>query len=230
MPTAAPTLADLIETVEGSGEQELDRLAVAIEISRALSDVGDALIDHFVDAARNAGISWAQIGGILGVTKQAAQQRFVPKLDQSLSRWTDRSKAVLHAAQEHARRMHHAYIGTEHVLLALFDDPQALSTKVLTSFGVTQQVVTERVTEMIGAGPDEPKGDIVFTPRAAKGLELALREALKLGHNYVGTEHVLLGMIDLRQGVAYDILEDLGVTKAEVVKRVVAALGVQGAS
>ena len=120
--------------------------------------------------------------------------------------------------------MQHNYLGTEHLLLALFDDPGALATKVLVAMGVEQGAVEERVRTMVGLGPQEVDSDPLFTARAMKGLELSLREALKLGHNYIGTEHLLLGMIDLREGVAYDILEDLGVKKAEVVKRVVETL------
>ena len=125
-------------------------------------------------------------------------------------RFTDRARRVLVLAQEHARLLDHSYIGTEHVLLGLIDEGEGVAAKVLTDLGISLDAVRERIKEVIGTGGSSPPGSIPFTPRAKKVFELALREGLQLGHNYIGTEHLLLGLIREGEGVAAQILTSLG--------------------
>jgi ATP-dependent Clp protease ATP-binding subunit ClpC len=121
-------------------------------------------------------------------------------------RFTDRARAVVMHAQEEARRFNHNYIGTEHLLLGLLVDPEAMAAQALSDCAIDIDKVRNEIDRRIGRGTEEPKGQIPFTPRAKKVLELALRQALKLTHNYIGTEHVLLGVIAEGEGVAAQIL------------------------
>jgi hypothetical protein len=125
-------------------------------------------------------------------------------------RFTDRARRVVVLAQEEARMLDHNYIGTEHILLGLIHEQEGLAAKALTSLGISLQAVRRQVEEIIGRGKHAPTGHIPFTPRAKKVLELSLREALQLGHNYIGTEHILLGLIREGDGVAAQVLVRLG--------------------
>src|ERR687887_115928 len=125
-------------------------------------------------------------------------------------RFTDRARRVVVLAQEEARLLNHNYIGTEHLLLGLIHEGEGLAAKSLESLGVSLEQVRAQVEEMIGVGTATPQGHIPFTPRAKKVLELSLREALQLGHNYIGTEHILLGLIREGEGVAAQVLQKLG--------------------
>jgi Clp amino terminal domain, pathogenicity island component len=146
-------------------------------------------------------------------------------------RFTDGARRVVVNAQAEARRLNHNYIGTEHLLLGLVsDDPsQSLGATALASFDISLDVVRRDVEEIIGRGVTEPKGHIPFTPRAKKVMELALREALQLGHNYIGTEHLLLGMIREGEGVAAQVLVKRGADLSRLRDRVIDLL-VQRAS
>src|SRR6266568_274342 len=125
-------------------------------------------------------------------------------------RFTDRARRVVVLAQEEARMLNHNYIGTEHVLLGLIHEGEGVAAKALESLGISQEAVRQQVEEIIGQGQQAPSGHIPFTPRAKKVLELSLREALQLGHNYIGTEHILLGLIREGEGVAAQVLVKLG--------------------
>ncbi|MCW2943989.1 MAG: class stress response-related ATPase [Actinoallomurus sp.] len=125
-------------------------------------------------------------------------------------RFTDTARRVVVYAQEEARLLDHSYIGTEHILLGLLHDDTETAVQVLTAIGADLQAVRGQVEEIIGRGQDLPAGDIPFTPRAKKVLELSLREALQLGHNYIGSEHILLGLLREREGVGAQVLERLG--------------------
>ena len=141
-------------------------------------------------------------------------------------RFTDRARASVVLAQDQARRLHHGYIGTEHLLLGLLAEPDGVAAKVLNAMGVRIAAVEADVVEIIGRGDEEPPGHIPFTPRAKKVLELSLREALQLGHGYIGTEHILLGIIREGEGVAAQILVKYkGLTRDAVRERVLAHLG-----
>ena len=125
-------------------------------------------------------------------------------------RFTDRARRVAVLAQEEARLLHHNYIGTEHILLGLIGEGEGVAAKALESLGISLEAVRQHVGEITGQGQQAPSGHIPFTPRATKVLELSLREALKLGHNYIGTEHILLGLIREGDGVAAQVLVKLG--------------------
>jgi ATP-dependent Clp protease ATP-binding subunit ClpA len=123
-------------------------------------------------------------------------------------RFTNKARHVVVLSQEEARLLNHNYIGTEHILLGLLGEPESIGGQVLASFGITLEGVREEVVEKIGRGKSTPTGHIPFTPRAKKTLELSLREALSIKHNYIGTEHILLGLIREGEGVAAQILRD----------------------
>src|SRR3954464_8374487 len=125
-------------------------------------------------------------------------------------RFTDRARRVVVLAQEEARLLNHNYIGTEHILLGLIHEGEGVAAKALESLGIALEGVRQQVEEIIGQGQQAPGGHIPFTPRAKKVLELSLREALQLGHNYIGTEHLLLGLIREGEGVAAQVLVKLG--------------------
>src|SRR6266545_4202577 len=125
-------------------------------------------------------------------------------------RFTDRARRVVVLAQEEARMLNHNYIGTEHILLGLIHEGEGVAAKALESLGIALEGVRQQVEEIIGQGQHAPSGHIPFTPRAKKVLELSLREALQLGHNYIGTEHILLGLIREGEGVAAQVLVKLG--------------------
>jgi ATP-dependent Clp protease ATP-binding subunit ClpA len=125
-------------------------------------------------------------------------------------RFTDRARRVVVLAQEEARLLNHNYIGTEHLLLGLISEGQGVAAKALESLGISLEAVRAQVEEIIGQGQQAPTGHIPFTPRAKKVLELSLREAKQLGHNYIGTEHILLGLIREGEGVAAQVLVKLG--------------------
>jgi ATP-dependent Clp protease ATP-binding subunit ClpC len=125
-------------------------------------------------------------------------------------RFTERARRVVVHAQEEARDLNHGYIGTEHLLLGLMQEPESVAAQALRELEIGQDAVRERVVEIIGRGKEEPSGHIPFTPRAKKVLELSLREALQLSHNYIGTEHILLGLVREGHGVAAKVLTGLG--------------------
>ena len=144
-------------------------------------------------------------------------------------RFTDRARRVVVLAQEEARMLNHNYIGTEHILLGLIHEGEGVAAKALESLGISLEGVRSQVEEIIGQGQQAPSGHIPFTPRAKKVLELSLREALQLGHNYIGTEHILLGLIREGEGVAAQVLVKLGADLNRVRQQVIQLLsGYQG--
>jgi len=144
-------------------------------------------------------------------------------------RFTDRARRVVVLAQEEARMLNHNYIGTEHILLGLIHEGEGVAAKALESLGISLEAVRQQVEEIIGQGQQAPSGHIPFTPRAKKVLELSLREALQLGHNYIGTEHILLGLIREGEGVAAQVLVRLGADLNRVRQQVIELLhGHQG--
>jgi ATP-dependent Clp protease ATP-binding subunit ClpA len=138
-------------------------------------------------------------------------------------RFTDRARRVVVLAQEEARMLDHSYIGTEHVLLGLIHESEGVAAKSLEALGIRLDAVRQEVEQVIGRGKKMPEGHIPFTPRAKKVLELSLREALQLNHNYIGTEHILLGLVREGEGVAAQVLVKLGaslnVVRQEVIKQ-----------
>ena len=144
-------------------------------------------------------------------------------------RFTDRARRVVVLAQEEARNLNHNYIGTEHILLGLIHEGEGVAAQALEAMGISLESVREQVEEIIGQGTEAPSGHIPFTPRAKKVLEYSLREALQLGHNYIGTEHILLGLIREGDGVAAQVLTNLGADLPSVCQQVIQLLnGYQG--
>jgi ATP-dependent Clp protease ATP-binding subunit ClpC len=176
------------------------------------------------------------VGEALGVTRQAAQQRqkgILGRLGDKLgnrglfARFTDRARTAVVVAQEAARERSHDYIGTEHLLVGLVRPQDGIAVEALRRCGVTREAVEAAVDARVERGTGTPRGHIPFTPRSKKALELALREALDLGHNYLGTEHVLLALA-AGDGVATDVLADLGVDHARAKAEVLAVLSERG--
>jgi ATP-dependent Clp protease ATP-binding subunit ClpA len=139
-------------------------------------------------------------------------------------RFTDRARRVVVLAQEEARELNHHYVGTEHILLGLIHEGEGVAAKALESLGISLETVREKVKEIVGRGEKPPSGHIPFTPRTKKILELSLRESIQLGHNYIGTEHILLGMISEGEGVAAQVLVGLGADLDRVRQQVVQLL------
>ena len=139
-------------------------------------------------------------------------------------RFTDRSRRVVVLAQEEARMLNHNYIGTEHLLLGLIHEGEGVAARALESLGISLEAVRHQVEEVIGHGEELPSGHIPFTARAKKVLELSLREAMQLGHNYIGTEHILLGLLREGEGVAAQVLVKLGADRNRVRRQVIQLL------
>jgi ATP-dependent Clp protease ATP-binding subunit ClpC len=144
-------------------------------------------------------------------------------------RFTDRARRVVVLAQEEARNLDHNYIGTEHILLGLLREGDGVAAKALAAMGISLDAARQRVEDIIGRGQQEMSGHIPFTPRAKKVLELSLREAHQLGHNYIGTEHILLGLIREGDGVAAQVLAAQGVdfnrARGEVIRLLTGRVG-----
>jgi ATP-dependent Clp protease ATP-binding subunit ClpC len=139
-------------------------------------------------------------------------------------RFTDRARRVLVLAQEEARLQNHSYIGTEHILLGLVSEQEGIAAHALRQCGITAETAQRALEETVGAGAEVPPGPAPFTPRAKKVLELALREALQLGHSYIGTEHVLLGLIREGDGVAVTMIQSLGADLGQLHQEVFAVM------
>jgi hypothetical protein len=228
-------LNQLIEAVEESGTADpLERVAAAATIKDQVAALGDELVDHFVAQARAAGCSWTQIGESLGVTRQAAQQRSggpIGRLLQSLTggrftRFTKRAKAAVIAAQAAARDRRDATVETHHLLLGLFAGGDGnVAVTALGRLGVDRAAVERAVEARVAPGTDAPRGHVPFGAQAKKTLELALREALRMRHNYIGCEHIVLALRRVEDGLAAQILAELGVHYAELETAVRKCLG-----
>jgi hypothetical protein len=220
--TPAPTLQELIDTVErdAPGSGPLDLLATASSTVAQLEEVGDAVLGHFVDRCRRNGHSWTEISAALGVSKQAAHKRFSFPAP-TLERVTDRARRAIDAATVAARALGHNHVGTEHLLLGLFAEPDGLAARALAEAGVDRAAVEARVLESVPRGGEPRLENPPYTPRASLALQGALEEALRLAHNYIGTEHILLGLLRDRDGLAARVLGDLGVRPEEIRSRLV---------
>ncbi|MEV7597985.1 Clp protease N-terminal domain-containing protein [Kitasatospora sp. NPDC089797] len=224
VPSTTPLrLDDLIAAIKKVHPDALDQLSDAVIAADHLGELADHLIGHFVDQARRSGASWTDIGRSMGVSKQAAQKRFVPKdpgavndLDasQGFARFTPRARKVVVASQEEARKANNAEITPEHILLGLLSEPEGIGAKALAAQGITPEAVR---TAAAAALPDAVEATvpalIPFGAQGKKVFELTFREALKLGHNYVGTEHILLALLELEAGEG--VLSGLAVDKPE---------------
>ncbi len=222
-------LDDLIEAIEKVHSNPLDQLTDAVIAAEHLDDVADHLIGHFVDQARRSGASWTEIGRRMGVTKQAVQKRFVGKEQATLdpthgfSRFTPRARNAVVAAQEAARAGGSAEITPSHLVLGLLSEPDALGVQAIIAQGVTLDSVRGAVAATLPpAGDRQSPALIPFDSRAKEALELTFREALRLGHNYIGTEHLLLALLDLQ--ASQGPLADLGLRKQAAQEWITATL------
>jgi hypothetical protein len=257
-PNDIPTLTDLIELVkrQANGGSDLDCITLAESTSYDLGQMADQLTDHFVQRARAAGHSWAEIGKQLGMSKQGAQQRYVssgqdsdealvsqmlaldlpapgdPSRAQSVrktlkkvkeaihfQRFNNEARVVVVNAQMQARELRHPYIGSEHLLLALLATEDNSAKKALAALGVTIESARPKILEELVTGTSSGSGHMPFKKEAKIALELSLRESIRLGHNYIGSEHVLLGLVRA-DNRAVELLKKLGVTKEQVVEQV----------
>ncbi|MFI6871483.1 Clp protease N-terminal domain-containing protein [Nocardia sp. NPDC050406] len=228
-------LDDLIDGIKKARpDNVLEQLSDAVVLGGHLDELADHLIGHFVDQARRSGASWTDIGESMGVTKQAAQKRFVPKSpgdpadaaamdpNAGFAKFTPRARQVVVAAQEEARSASNAEITTAHLVLGLLSQPEGLAVQLITGKGVSVEAV-RRVAE--AARPEaaaEVPALIPFDAQAKKALELTFRQALRMGHNYIGTEHILLALLEQEDGTG--LLSGLGLDKAALETDLTAAL------
>ncbi|MFF9391244.1 Clp protease N-terminal domain-containing protein [Streptomyces griseoluteus] len=217
-------LADLIARLD----EELPDAGALAHISEArlraqtLSDLGDQLIDHYVSKAKRSGASWTEIGDAIGVSKQAAQQRHAPT---PFERFTNLNRHGIVLAQEAARTHRHDSIGTEHLLLGLLGEPRGRAYEALVARAGSEQRVRDAVAAVLPpAGVKALRGHIAFREESKAAIEQAREAAAELGHDWVGTEHMLLGLIRVEGSSAAQILRALGFTPEEL-RETVAARG-----
>ncbi|MCX4680334.1 ATP-dependent Clp protease ATP-binding subunit [Streptomyces sp. NBC_01433] len=222
--TPSVRLDDLIAAIKNSHTDALEQLSGAVVAADHLGDVADHLIGHFVDQARRSGASWTDIGRSMGVTRQAAQKRFVPKkadasagsgsdLDpsQGFGRFTPRARNVVVAAHNEAQAARHAEILPAHLVLGLLTEPDGIAARVIAARGVGPDAVRTAAAAALPPAADEVPELIPYDADSRKVLELTFREALRLGHNYVGTEHILLALLEFEDGSG--VLTGLGIGK-----------------
>ncbi|MEU6355383.1 Clp protease N-terminal domain-containing protein [Streptomyces sp. NPDC047072] len=210
------SLADLIARLDEElpAADALARISEAHLRAQTLSDLGDQLIDHYVVQAKQGGASWTEIGDAIGVSKQAAQQRHTPT---PFERFTHLNRHGIVLAQEAARTHKHDTIGTEHLLLGLLGEPKGLAYEILTTKAGSEQRVRDAVEEALPpAGQKALRGHIAFRADSKEAIGQASRASADLGHDRVGTEHMLLGLIRTQEGPAARILRDLGFTSEEL--------------
>ncbi|GGQ60646.1 Clp protease N-terminal domain-containing protein [Streptomyces flaveolus] len=222
--TSSVRLDELINAIKKAHAEPLEQLQDAVIAGEHLGEVADHLIGHFVDQARRSGASWTDIGRRMGVTRQAAQKRFVPKesadLDasQGFSRYTPRARNAVMAAHNEAVAAGAAEGLPEHLLLGVLTEREGLAAKAITQQGVPLDAVREAAVAVLPPAAAEVPELVPYGPAAKKVLELTFREALRLGHNYIGTEHILLALLEHEHGKG--VLSGLGIGK-EAVERYV---------
>ncbi|MDJ0393678.1 Clp protease N-terminal domain-containing protein [Rhodococcus sp. G-MC3] len=222
-------LDDLIDAIKKVHDSELEQLSDAVIAADSLGDLADHLIGHFVDQARRSGASWTDIGRSMGVSKQAAQKRFVAKGSESamdpsegFKRFTPRAKNVMVCSQNEAHASHNAEITPAHLILGLLGDTQSLGARLALSEGRTAESVRHAVTPLLPAAAAELPALVPYDAGSKKVVELTFRQALRLGHNYIGTEHILLALLEFEDGNG--VLTGLGLDKAAVEAELVEAL------
>lgn len=208
-------LDDLIEAIQRVHADPLDQLTDAMLAADHLGEVADHLIGHFVDQARRSGASWTDIGHSMGVTKQAARKRFLPKDPGDMpaadfTRFTPRARNVVAAAHNEAQAALSAEIGVAHLVLGLLHEQGAVAAQAIVDQGVTSDAVRQAASAALPTPAAEPPSLVPYDADAKKALELTFRQALRLGHNYIGTEHLLLALLEHEDGAG--ILHDAGLT------------------
>ena len=193
----------------------LDRLSEATAVADRLGELADHLVGHFVDQARRSGASWTLIGQSMGVTKQAVQKRFVGGVP-SMDRFTNRAQVVVLKAQNEGRDRGHQELTSLHLVVGLLAEWQGLAGRAIEAAGVTEDDVATATVAALPPNGVPTTDHLPFSTGLKKVLELTLRESLRLGHNYVGTEHILLGLLEARDEPGAQLLAGLGVSKAGV--------------
>ena len=228
-------LDELIAAVQQVSPDVLEQLSGAVLAAGHLGEVADHLIGHFVDQARRSGASWTEIGRSMGVTKQAAQKRFVAKGDapdldpsQGFSRFTEPARRVVVAAQDEAHATGHAEIAPAHLVLGLLSEPDGLGAKTIAGQGVSLAEVRRVATATLPAPADEVPALVPFDAQARKSLELTYREALRLGHDSISTGHILLALLEAEDGTG--VLAGLGVDRARAEDAIIAAVAAGAAA
>jgi hypothetical protein len=212
-PVSLDNLIAFVRTLQPGGGP-LANLADAMTVAARLDEQSDALIGYFVDQARRSGASWSQIGAGLGVTKQAAQQRFVSRWESAeFSRFTARARNVLAAARQVAGLGGAALVDAGHLAAGLLSEPDGLAARVIHAAGLTDEQVTAALGVPAASGPGDPAAlrQLRFTEDGRRALRFTLEATLSLGHNYIGTEHLLLGILGA-DGDAAKNLAGLGLT------------------
>ncbi|MEV5430661.1 Clp protease N-terminal domain-containing protein [Streptomyces sp. NPDC052701] len=226
--TSSVRLDDLIAAIKKVHAEPLEQLQDAVLAGEYLGEVADHLIGHFVDQARRSGASWTDIGKSMGVTRQAAQKRFVPKegagLDpsQGFNRYTPRARNAVMAAHNEAKTARNAEGVPEHLVLGLLAERDGLAAKAIAAQGVTLEAVREAAAAALPPAAEEVPELVPYGAAAKKVLELTFREALRLGHNYIGTEHILLALLEHENGEG--VLSGLGIGKERTERYVTEAL------
>lgn len=196
-----------------------------------LRQMGEEVLDRFVAEARAAGCSWSEVGAVLGVSKQAAQQRF--PAGGTVGGWpngvTDSVRAAMVVAQEESRALGHNYVGNEHLLLGLLAQADGMAGDVLRGLGVSREAILARTRAHVGAGPPRRSEALCVTPQLKRALDEARAEARRLGDRCAGAEHVLLGIARMDKGFAPQLLQELGAPPGRIREEVAARLGVEGA-
>lgn len=208
-------LDDLIEGIKRARPDVLDQLSDAVVAADHLGDVADHLIGHFVDQARRSGASWTDIGRSMGVTRQAAQQRFTPSEpdpDAGFARFTMAARNVVMAAHNEAVAARNDEMVPDHLVLGLLSEPSSPGAAAIVAQGVSLDAARAAVT--LPAAAAEPPALVPYNSQAKKALELTFREAVRLGSNEVDTHHLLLALLELENGTG--TLSGLGLTKSGV--------------
>src|SRR4051812_27676726 len=224
--TPAPSLTEIIEAIraDSPSADPVEQLMTAAERVAEISEISDSALGFFVDQCRRSGRSWTEISHALGVTKQAAHKRFTAT-EPTTELLTARAQAALFAAGQEAIRLGHNYVGTEHLLLGLFEAKNSVAGKVLHDHGIARKSVRARTAAIVPPLPgNRPSTQGPYTPRATQCLTRATSEALELGHNYVGTEHLLLAVAADTDGLAARILTELGLPYDDLRAAVLARL------
>jgi hypothetical protein len=232
-------LNDLIAHVllQHPGGDPLQHLQDAVAESQRLDDIADHLIGHFVDEARSAGASWTDIGANLGVSKQAAQKRFVPKDGEDLdfpergplSRFTPRARTVVKNAKTQTAMLGLSHVSNDMLLLGLLTEPEGIAAQAIIAAGKPLDELRDAVLATQSKTRRRAMTDVRFSRETKKTLELALRTALSMNHNYIGTEHLLIGILKQPKDPATELLATFGMTLetieawiTEEIKRIVA--------
>lgn len=222
------SLDDIIAAVTDADQagDALQHLSQSVVVGEELSRMADDVVGHFVDQARQAGASWAEIGGSMGVTRQAAQKRFVPRQPSDprstsatvFARLNDAAKQATESAREHARRAQHDHVGTEHVVLGLLDELEELAAQAANALDVPLEQIREAAKAAFGPpedGAPRSTGDMPFGGDARKLFDQAFHEARRRGRTTVGPEHLLFGLLRDRTSPGAAILNSFGITQEQ---------------